>query len=254
MAKQIGGKINVLETVKRNMNENIEVLQKYNPSKEEIKIGASQSLSQIFSDYKDAKTSAEEYERAGLPELKKIVAVEKPKKQGLFDKFLMIVIGVAQVVVGGFLTTLSGGIAASIGTALIDSGISDVFTGVKAIINKEDINWKDWGMSKITTIGIKAIGFGIQKIGQLMKAGSKFLPKGAITKRIGKFAKGLFNCSSVIQNIFTKSKIKDDSLNNEATKRVDDAKNIIKEQWKHLFKNAGLNNYDKIEKQYFGKI
>ena len=141
-------------------------------------------------------------------------------------------------------------------TALIDSGISDVFTGIKAMINKEDINWKEWGMSKIATIGVKAIGFGIQKIGELMKAGSKFLPKGAITKRISKFAKGLFNNSSVLQNIATNSRIKDedDTLKNEATKRVDDAKDIIKEQWNRLFTNAGLNNYDRNEKQYFGKI
>ena len=143
MAKQIEGKINVLETVKRNMNENIEVLQKYNPSKEEIKIGASQSLSQIFSDYKDAKTSAEEYERAGLPELKKIVAVKKPKKQSFWKKLLMVAIGVAQIIAGGFLTTLSGGLAASFGTIfeimleLDKSGISDVFTGMRRLAAQE---------------------------------------------------------------------------------------------------------------------
>ena len=205
MAKQIEGKINVLETVKRNMNENIEVLQKYNPSKEEIKISASQSLSQIFCDHTNAKASAEEYERAGLPELKKIVAVEKSKKQSFWKKLLMVAIGVAQIVAGGFLTAISGGLATSLGTALIDSGISDTFAGIKAMINKEDINWKEWGMSKIATVGIKALGIGIQKIWEL-STGSKFWPKGAITKRISKFSKGLFNNSSVLKNIAANSK------------------------------------------------
>ena len=172
------------------------------------------------------------------------------------EKMSNFAIGVAQIIAGGFLTTLSGGLAASFGTTLIDSGISDVFTGIKAMINNEDINWKEWGMSKIATIGVKAIGFGIHKIGQLMKAGSKFLPKGAITKRIDKFAKGLFKCSSVLQNITTNSWInnEDHTLKNEAKKKVDDAKGIIKEQWNRLFINAGLNNYDRNENQYFGKI
>ena len=46
------------------------------------------------------------------------------------------------------------------------AGIDDVFTGLKSMINDQDIDWKKWGGKKIMQIATTGLAIGMSKVSQ----------------------------------------------------------------------------------------
>ena len=106
--KQQQSKIAVLKTIQQNIDENLQLVSSCpTDNKHMLKMADTRPLESIFEENKDMKKSAAEFARAGLPDLKKVKVVQKPKKKGIWGAILMIVIGVVQVVAGYFLSTVS---------------------------------------------------------------------------------------------------------------------------------------------------
>ena len=259
MAKQIGAKINVLEVINGNIKENMDVIKNYNPETHQLKIGGNQSLASIFSDHKDEKEAAEEYTVAGLPDLKKIVAVEKPKKKKGWGGVLMVLVGVVQIVAGALLCAASfGTLATTIGRTLITSGISDVFTGVNSLITGNPIDWKKWGLDKVGMIGASMFNFGMAHIGKAFKNLSSKSFGGAILRGFRSFMgdKGQHLINGAVAGLQHKnSKSKDEAninLEHEARKQIKQRKEVVLKEWEDFIHNSKIDNFKKEEENLSG--
>lgn len=261
MAKQIGAKIGVLEVINGNIKENIDVIQNYNADTHDLKIGGSQSLVSIFNDHKDEKEAAEEYSESGLPDLKKIVAVKKPKKDKGCGGILMVVVGVVQIIAGAVLCCASfGALAPTIGKTLIMSGISDVFTGVSSLITGEPVDWKKWKLDKVGMIGAWMLNFGMSYIGKAIAKTSETSFGGAILRGLGGFMKDkgqhLVNAAAVdLQR--NKSKDKNEpkiDMEQEARKIINQRKQVVLQEWKEFIENANIDQLKNEEEKISGII
>ena len=257
MAKQITGKISVYDTIKKNIDENIDTIRKYDSKQEDLGIGANQTLSTIFEDNKDQKDSAEEIERSGLPELKKVVATKKPKKkQGFWHKLLMVGVGVAQVALGGYLGILTGGMASNFSGPLITSGFNDIFTGIKSMISNEDISWKEWGIAKVGMISCWALTIGMKKISDIVGNTKENTFKGAVVRGLFNFledkSKEKFNFADLL--LQKDKKNGENALSEEAKNRIDKSNSVILKEWERMIKKSGLNDTAKLDQKYSGKL
>ena len=257
MAKQITGKISVYDTIKKNIDENIDTIRKYDSKQEDLGIGANQTLSTIFEDNKDQKDAAEEIERSGLPELKKVVATEKPKKkQGFWHKLLMVGVGIAQVVLGGYLATLTGGMASFFSGPLIRSGLNDIFTGIESMISNEDISWKEWGITKVGMISGCALTIGMKKISDIVNNTKENTFKGAIARGLFNFledkSKEKFNFADLL--LQKDKKNGKNALSEEAKNRIDKSNSVILNEWERMIKKSGLNDTATLDQKYSGTL
>ena len=259
MAKQIGAKISVLEVINGNIKENMDVIKNYNPKTHQLKIGGSQTLSSIFSEDKEMHAEAEKYSAAGIPDLKKIVAVKKPKKKKGWGGILMVVVGVVQIVAGAFLCASSFGLLAStIGKTLISSGISDIFTGVSSLITGEPIDWKKWGLDKVGMIGVSMFNFGMAHIGKAISNTATKSFGGAIMRGLGSFMKdkGQHLANAAVAGL-QKRKGKNDvelkyDIKQEAKKQIKERKEIVMKEWEKLIENANINKLKTDEENLSG--
>jgi heme A synthase len=86
------------------------------------------------------------------------------KKKKWWQYVLMFAVGVAQVLVGGWLCTVSGGAWAPLGKAFISSGMSDMVNAVTSAIQGVDIDWNQWGLDKVATLSTAVLSIGCSKI------------------------------------------------------------------------------------------
>ncbi|XP_048834893.1 uncharacterized protein LOC125709921 [Brienomyrus brachyistius] len=98
------------------------------------------------------------------------------KSQGLYSVFsvqekphfswgglAVFFIGLAQVVAGVFLTALTYGVLATVGTQLITDGISN-FKYAAEVMKTGVFSWKDWAIEKAISVAVSLIGFGVGKL------------------------------------------------------------------------------------------
>ena len=96
--------------------------------------------------------------------------VEKEKKSKFcWDALWCCVIGGLQAMAGVLVIAFSAGALTSIGTNLINEGISDMISGVQGMISGT-FSWAQWAISKAISLAISLVGFGISALKKAWKA------------------------------------------------------------------------------------
>ena len=257
IAKQCSAKICVLSTINKNIEDNLQIVNSLSTKDERLRIGGSIMLSEIFKDNYEQLESAEEYERSGIQELKAIISEKKPVDKGILEKLLMIGIGIAQVAVGAYLDTISGGFASILSGPLIQSGFNDIFTGTKSLLTGEDIQWKQWAIDKVWIACTTALSYGISKITEIVsKLDGKSLP-GTVFKKIQDFSQNKFTGKfAILQKIGNNQQIMKikDSLFEEAKKKFDNNTKFITKQLENVVDKTGIKDTSKLNKVYAGRL
>lgn len=72
----------------------------------------------------------------------------------------MFALGILQAVAGGLLVVFTGGAMATLGSALISEGISDMVFAVKSCLIDRDFSWKDYGIHKAISLAVTVLTLG----------------------------------------------------------------------------------------------
>lgn len=129
--KQQESKIKNLEAVSTNIKRNEEIIKQCpTDGKHMVQVESTTKLSSIFSNNKDEKKAAEEYEEAGLKDIVDLKIVKKPKKTSFWKRFFVVAVGVFQVALGYLLTYSTWGLTAKLGAELIAQGVNDIYIGL----------------------------------------------------------------------------------------------------------------------------
>ena len=114
------------------------------------------------------------------------LALEADRGWWDWNAFAVAMIGLAQVIAGALLVTLTVGIAASIGSGLIAEGINDMVYATMAGITGT-FSWKDWAIQKAISMAISIATGGIN----ILAGCAKTVTKVASASRFCTFAKVL---------------------------------------------------------------
>ena len=164
---------------------------------------------------------------------------------------------VAQVAVGAYLDTISGGLASSLSGLLIQSGFNDIFTGTKSLLTGEDIQWKQWAIDKVWIACTTALSYGISKITEIFsKLDGKSLP-GTVFKKIQDFTQNKFTGKfAFLQKIGNNQQIMKmkDLLFEEAKNKFDNNTKFITKQLENVVDKTGIKDTSKLNKVYAGRL
>ena len=123
-----------------------------------------------------------------------------------WNAFAVAMIGLAQVIAGAALITLTAGLASSIGSGLIAEGINDMVYATMAGITGT-FSWKDWAIQKAISVAIAIATGGIGAMAATLKVASKVGSASRLCKFVktlakaaGEFALNLTTC--IISDIF----------------------------------------------------
>ena len=158
LAKQIKARIKVLETIDKNINENIKEIENYKDGYK-LEIDYKKDLKGMFNDNDDEKDEATVIVNSGLKELTKIKNVKDEVIN--WSAIWMIIVGVVQVAAGAIICYCSAGTLSALGVKLWISGVSDIAKGVHSLITDEPINWLEWGFEKVVGVVSSNIIYGI---------------------------------------------------------------------------------------------
>lgn len=81
----------------------------------------------------------------------------------------LAVIGLVQMVAGAAFILFTCGLGATIGSAFLSEGISDLITAVQDGIINRDFNWKSWGIQKAISLTVSVICAGVSAVKDVLK-------------------------------------------------------------------------------------
>lgn len=173
--KQLDNKLRLLDTAVKNLKENIAFIQSNNqPGKNTIIIGGLQHYDKLFKNEISIK-EINEQSNFGLSFLYNLNA--KTYAKDYLSGTLVAIAGIAQVVVGAIIATVSAGFAAEFGVSLAVGGVTDIITGVRAAMKGQEIDLGSWIKGKGIEI---AVALAMAGISSSLSSGSK-VAKGGVS-------------------------------------------------------------------------
>ena len=173
LSASIESRQRVLDSFERNVQQSISKLKSLKERGEEA-CAESKTLI-VLVDTERAPESQREQMRVELIDLWQhglefMFAVNK-KPSFCWSGLAVCLMGIAQVALGVCLVAVSGGFLCTLGKAFIEEGISDMYEGIKGMING-DFDWAAWGIAKAMSLAISIATMGV---GSILSKGSKAL-------------------------------------------------------------------------------
>lgn len=153
------------------------------------------------------------------------------------------------MVVGGALIVFSCGGAAQFGMGLINEGVSDLITAVRAGIRGE-FSWTEWGIQKAISLAISIVTAGIGAVKEAAKATGTFIKTAAVKAKELAMKQILNNTTKQVLSETTKQGLKLAAKQIGLALAKGAAKEIINQVSDHLMDKTVLSSLrEQIEQQ-----
>ncbi|XP_063049275.1 uncharacterized protein LOC134443419 [Engraulis encrasicolus] len=156
LEKQLMNRCGVFSCFEKNITDAMAKIKEIKDAGREAEANETPMLSLVNSTNEDKKEEAWSLYSRGL---KYVFSVEE-KSTSFWEALGVFVLGLAQVLIGVGLCFIGW---KKVGGFLIDSGLSDMYSGVKGMVTGE-FSWKDWAIDKVFGIGMSFTSFLIGKL------------------------------------------------------------------------------------------